>query len=50
MRERLMKTTVCAIGISVAAAGASFAQTALSPNPPLLAQTNDDWTKDLRCS
>ena len=46
MREHLIKATVCAISISVAAVGASSAQTALSPNPPLLAQTNDDWTKD----
>jgi hypothetical protein len=46
MIERLMKATVCAISISVAAAGASSAQMTLSANPTLLEETNDDWTKD----
>ena len=42
-----MQATACAISISVAAAGASFAQTVLPPNPPLLAQTDAEWTKDV---
>jgi hypothetical protein len=47
MRERIMQATACAISIGVAAVGAGSAQTALSPNPPLLAQTNAEWTKDV---
>lgn len=47
MRERIIRVAACAIGVSVAAVSTSSAQTALSPNPPLLAQTNADWTKDV---
>jgi hypothetical protein len=38
--------TVCAICISIAAAGASSAQTALTPSPPILAQPKAEWAKD----
>lgn len=47
MRKRIMEAAACVISISIAAAGASAAQTALSPSPPLLAQTNAEWTKDV---
>ncbi len=39
--------TVCAICISIVAAGASSAQTALTPNPPILAKTKAEWAKDV---
>jgi hypothetical protein len=47
MAERIMQAMACAISISIAAVGASSAQTALSPNTPLPAQMNLEWTKDV---
>ena len=44
MREHPMKSTVCAICISVAAAGAS---SALSPNTSMLAETNAEWAMNV---
>ena len=47
MRERIMQAAACAISISVAAVGVSYAQTALSPNAPPLGWTDAEWTKDV---
>jgi hypothetical protein len=47
MRERIMQAAACAISISVAAVGVSYAQTALSPNAPPLGRTDAEWTKDV---
>jgi hypothetical protein len=47
MKGRILQATACAISISVATVGASAAQTASSRNPPLLAQANAEWTKDV---
>jgi hypothetical protein len=45
MRKHIIKAVACVIGFSIAAAGASAAQTALSPSPP--AQTHAEWTNDV---
>ena len=42
-----MQAAACAISISVAAVGASSAQTVSSPSPPPLGQTDAEWTKDV---
>ena len=41
--RRLIHATACAIGISIVGVSASSAQPASSPNPLLLAQSNDEW-------
>jgi hypothetical protein len=46
-RERIIQATACAIGISISGVSASSAQPASSPNPPLLAQSNDEWMADV---
>jgi hypothetical protein len=45
--RRLIQATACAIGISIVGVSASSAQLASSPNPPLLAQSNDEWMLDV---
>ena len=47
VREHPMKATLCAVCISIAGAGASTAQTALTPHPPSLVQTKAEWAKDV---
>lgn len=47
MREHLMGTAACALCISAAGVGASYAQKALSSNRSLLAQTKAEWAKDV---
>jgi len=47
MRKHIKEVIACVISISIGAAGASAAQTALSPSSPLPAQTNAEWTKDV---
>lgn len=43
----LMHATACAIGISIASVSASSAQPASSPNPPMLAESNEEWMLDV---
>ena len=45
--RRLIQATACAIGISILGVSASSAQPASSPNPPLLAQSDDEWELDV---
>ena len=45
--RRLIQATACAIGISMVGVSASSAQPAWSPNPPLQAQSNDEWAKEV---
>ena len=45
--RRLIQATACAIGISMVGVSASSAQQASSPNPPLQAQSNDEWAKEV---
>lgn len=47
MKKSLMQMAICAISISIAAMSATLAQTASSRNPPLLAETDAEWAKDV---
>ena len=47
MKRRIIGAAACAISLSVAAVGTSSAQTALSPNPPVLAKASAEWMNDV---
>ena len=47
MRKSFAQIATGAIGIGIAAMSASFAQTAPLRNPPLLAETDAEWAKDV---